>query len=243
MRPIRKIVSGLLLLLILLVLAGCGGDKKEDQPTAQATAPAFTAGPTPTLPTRTPLPPTWTPVPTLTEPPRVTIDYEYQRPTVATFIPPTYTASPSPTPGPPTATPTGPVIIITAAALDQAIAAQTGPEALTFIQAPPQVAFEENKLLISLNVLSVPGNTESARPVMIEVSVTVNPSQGNIVVSKIAATYRDDNTPFTLPLADQLIVTMQTVVDETLVQLYSTASPDIPRFYVSEVLIASSGIT
>jgi hypothetical protein len=92
-------------------------------------------------------------------------------------------------------------------------------------------------------MFSTPGDATSARSVMIEAAVIANPSKGTIEVTKIGAFYRDDNTPFTQPLADQLIITVQGIIDTTLVQLYSAASPDIPRFYVQEVLVASNGIT
>lgn len=228
-----------LALLFAAILTGCGGDKKEPSaspiPAATRAATALPTG------TRTPLPPTWTPKPTLTEPPRVTYAIDYQAPTMTTFIPPTYTPSPLPTPLPPTATPPGPAVILTASVLNQTLQAQIPPEALVYIDGAPIIGFENNQMIVTLNVLRVPGEMTSARPVMIQIAIAIN--QGILVLSKASAVYDDDNTPYTESLADQLIQTLQGIVDEVLVTLYNQAVPDHPDFYVSEVLVSTNGLT
>jgi hypothetical protein len=221
-----------------VILAGCGGDPKKDA-AATALPPTDPGAAQPTV-IRTPLPPTWTLAPTLTEPPRVTIEIDYHPPTMTTFIPPTYTPSPPPTALPPSATPEGPVVIMTARVLTDTLLAQVPAEALTYIDGP-QVGFENNQMVVMLNVLRLPGDKSSARPVTIQIALTID--QGKLILSKAAAFYGDDNSPYTETLADQLVLVMQGIVDETLVTLYNQANPNQPRFFVAEVLVATTGMT
>jgi len=231
-------LRALALIALAAMLAGCGGDKKKESapPAPPPTSPATVL---PSV-TRTPLPPTWTLAPTLTEPPRVTIEIDYHPPTMTTFVPPTYTPSPIPTALPPSATPVGPVIILTASVLTDTLASQLPAEALQYIDGP-RVGFEDNQMIVTLNVLRLPGDLTSARAVTIQIAVTQD--QGKLVLSKADAFYGDDHSPFTDALADQLIQVMQGIVDETLVTLYNQAAPTQPRFYVDEILVSTTGLT
>jgi hypothetical protein len=230
----------LVLALVIGIAAGCGGGSKNSAtaiPTSPAgkTATAVPPAATPDLPTAPP--PTWTPRPTLTEPPRATIEVTYVRPTLPTFVPPTYTPSPvSPTPTPP-----GPLLFITPDMINQRLVTEMAAGSGGLFEAPPTVSFQEGALVISLNVLTTPGQANTARPVQIEAAIAVE--EGRITLSTPRAEYADDHTPFESEMVGQLVQTVQSDVGRLIVEAYNATNPSSPNFLVLQMYVADNGIT
>jgi hypothetical protein len=235
-----RLQVGLVLALVIGIAAGCGGGSKNSAtaiPTQSAgeTAPAAPPAATPDRPTA--LPPTWTPKPTLTEPPRVTIAVTYVRPTLPTFVPPTYTPSPvSPTPTPP-----GPLLFITPDMINLRLATEMAAGSGGLFEAPPTVSFQEGALVISLNVLTTPGQADTARPVQIAAAITVE--EGRLTLTVQRAEYADDHTPFESEMVGQLVQTVQGDVGRLIVEAYNATNPSSPNFLVLQMYVAGDGIT
>jgi len=234
-----RLSAWLVLALVMGIAAGCGGGNKSST-TESATPPAegaATLSPVPTPTASTSLPPTWTPRPTLTEPPRVTIAVTYVRPTLPTYIPPTYTPSPvSPTPTPP-----GPLLFITPDMITQRLETEMAAGAGGLFEAPPTVSLQEGKLIMSLNVLTTPGQADTARPVQIEAAIVVE--EGRVRLSAPQAEYADDHTPFESEMVGQIIQTTQGDLSRLIVEAYNATSPSSPNFLVLDMLVADNGIT
>lgn len=229
-----------LLLLIALggLLVGCGDEAAEPTatPTAPPTATIDPSTATPTVPS-TPLPPTWTVAPTLTDPPRVTIDYEYVRPTEPPLILPTYT----PTPVPLTPTPTGPTLVITPAIFDPLLNTRLADGAGGLYAAPPVVSFQPGAMLLTLDVLVTPGDVTTAREVRILTNVTTG--QGRVEVFKIEAVFTDTDAVYETELVGNLIETVETELNLLIEELYRGNDPDGQMFFVSAILIDETGMT
>lgn len=228
----------LVLVLLMGIAAGCGGGSKSSA-TASPVPPAgeaLTLPPVPTPTVSTSLPPTWTPRPTLTEPPRATIEVTYVRPTLPTFVPPTYTPSPvSPTPTPP-----GPLLFITPDMITQRLATEMAGGAGELFEAPPTVSFQEGKLVMSLNVLTTPGQADTARPVQIEAAIVVE--EGRVRLSAPQAEYTDNHTPYESEMVGQIIQTAQGDLSRLIVEAYNATHPSSPKFLVLDLLVADNGI-
>lgn len=234
---------GLIVGMVVVLLAAAGCQDKGGEATPVPTQPLETptetpVPPTPTPPTPpTPLPPTWTPVPTLTQPPRATFQYTYERPTATSFTLPTYTPSVEP----PTPTPPGPVLMITADMLNQAVRTTLESGSGGLFDAPPNIGFQEGVMLVSLNVLTTPGDLGTARSVVIQAQVTQE--QGRVTLTKIGANFTDTNAIYEDPLIDNLLGTIEDAIGSMVNELYAAANPDGGAFYVSDILIASLGMT
>lgn len=226
--------------LITVLLAACGGDGGSEESTVPtpppATTPAVTLAPADTLPPPTPLPATWTPKASLTQPPRVTIDYTYAAPTLPSYVPPTYTPSPEP----PSPTPIGPVLTISAEVITQRAAAELQEGSGGLYVAPPTIGLAGGAMFATWEVLTTPGDATTARPVMIDITVAL--TDGRIVLSKANAYFRDTTGAYTGDLPDRLIGTLQDLIDTLVVESYTIAEPEYPRFYVGEIVVTDNGI-
>jgi hypothetical protein len=225
----------LVLALVIGIAAGCGGGTRSSptaNPTAVATTPPAAAAPSLTAP-----PPTWTPRPTLTEPPQVTVEVTFVRPTLPTFVPPTYTPSPvSPTP-----TPAGPLLFITPDMINQRLATEMASGAGGFFEAPPTVSFQEGTVVIALNVLTTPGQADTARAVRIEAAIALE--EGRITLSTLLAEYADDHTPFESEMEGQLMQTIQGDLSQMVIAAYTATNPSSPKFLVLDMIVADDGIS
>jgi hypothetical protein len=230
-----RLQVGLVLALVIGIAAGCGGGNKSSptaHPTSVATTPPAAASPPPTAPL-----PTWTPRPTLTEPPHATVEITFVRPTLPTFVPPTYTPSPvSPTP-----IPAGPLLFITPDMINQRLAAEMASGAGGLFEAPPTVSFQEGMAVISLNILTTPGQADTARAVRIEAAIALK--EGRITFSMLLAEYTDDHSPFESEMVGQLIQTIQGDLSQMIIAAYTATNPSSPKFLVLDMFVADNGIS
>jgi len=229
-----RLQVGLVLALLIGIAAGCGGGTKSS-PTA--TPPTVATTPPVALRSPSTPPPTWTPRPTLTEPPQVTVEVTFVRPTLPTFVPPTYTPSPvSPTP-----TPAGPLLFITPDMINQRLATEMETGAGGFFEAPPTISFQDGTVVISLKVLTTPGQADTARAVRIEAAVALE--EGRITLTTRRAEYVDDHTPFESELVAQLMQTIQGDLSRMVIEAYAATNPSSPRFLVLDMIVADDGIS
>jgi len=230
--------SALILVIVALLLAACGGGQASNTATSgPTTAPTVD----PNLPTWTPLPPatklppTWTPRPSPTRPPaQPTIEITKDRPTATLVALPTYTPSNIP----PTPTPAGPVLSITADMINQAIAAEMQAGSGGYFSAPPAVSFQDSIVLVSVNILTTPGDVNTARP--LEIQILVEMLEGRIKVTKVRAYFSDDQAVFEDPVVDNILLTIEQKLNDLVVQTYGNPGQ---RFRISEIVIDSTGIT
>jgi hypothetical protein len=230
----------LVLALVILIAAGCGEDA-EPTPDTEFLVP--TRGPTATSSVRiltatpfvpSPLPPTWTPAATDTPAPdRGTIAYTYERPTATDILYPTYT----PSPVPPTPTPAGPLVTLTADAinwaLDQALERGSGG----FYLEPPQVELMNGLALVSVDVLTTPGDASTARAATLQFTLLVE--DGRLVLKKLRTFFDDDNAVFEDELVDNILTTVEEIATDL---LFEQVAGDDARFSVADVTIAPGGI-
>jgi hypothetical protein len=235
----RIIRYGLIWIVVLVIVAACSNDGGEEsaadatptvRPTATATVDPSTPTPPPTFP------PTWTPVPSLTAAPaQPTIQYTYVRPTATPLILPSYTPSPIP----PTPTPPGPVLIITADMLNQAVRQELEAGSGGLYAEPPNIGFQDGVMVISINVLDTPGDMTTARAVTIQ--ATVDAVEGRVQVNKVRAFYADTNAIYDTDLEENILQTVQQKLSALIVEAYGGGQD--ARFSVAEVLVADAGIT
>lgn len=231
----------LALALVVLIVAGCG-DREQAAPDPQFLIPTIapTATRDPHIPTATPfvpspLPPTWTPAPTDTPPPaRPTIVYTYVRPTATAIIYPTYTPSPEP----PTATPPGPLVTITADEINRALDRELSGGSGGFFLAPPRVELMDGLARVSVDVLTTPGNTSTARPVALQFTLLVQ--DGRLALKKLRAFFTDDNAVYEDELVDNMLTTVEQTITGILFDRYGGADA---RFSVADIAITPAGIT
>ena len=222
--------------LLLLAMTGCAGNKKAT-PVASP-VPTVTEAGLPGIATPSPVfPPTWTPKATLTEAPRVTIDYTYVAPTVPTFVPPTYT----PTPVTPTATPPGPTLLITLDRLNNTIV-ETAE--MYYIRARVDTltaTVEDGGLVLTGIYLGAPDQDATAvRPFTLKATAVLN--EGRIQLNLTSAVYTDA-AGGALGVEQANAVTGE--VERTLAELLVGAYEDTggQQFYVSDVYVSPDGIT
>lgn len=239
---------GALLVLLAALISACsddgGSESGEDTAGGDAAAsPTETPVPTPSGPTLTPtprptFPPTWTAVPTLTQPPEVTIDYEYNQPTQPTFIPPTYTPSPEP----PTPTPPGPELLLTTASLNALVNAELEEGSGGLYAEPPTISFQQNGVMIvEIDVLETPGDLGTARELRIRARLEVVEGRVNVVLDR--ANFTDNNAVYDDELVDNLLATIDTAINDSLIDLYAQSGADTSRFGVLDAEAAEPGIT
>ena len=233
---------GLFILVIALGLSACGGSSDESGESASD-------NPTPTveigtpLPTSTPedtatpvvLPVTWTPQPTLASPtPKPTIPHTLTRPTNTPVILPSYT----PTDIVPTATPPGPLLIITPEMLTDALAQELQEGSGGFFAAPPVVSLENDIVILTFDLLLTPGDPASARTLILQATVVA--VEGRIEASHFVANFADDNALYRpSDITANMLDTLNTRLSNLVIELYGGGGE---RFFVSDVTIAPDGI-
>jgi hypothetical protein len=226
----------LVLMLMALVVAACGGGDDKKEPGAQDEQ-AVTLEPTSLYP------PTWTPGPTFTPVPHVTIEYTYAPPTVAvqTAAPVTFPTRAPFTPLPPqTAAPPSEVnLVVTADMLDEILALQLGV-LTSYLQGAPSISFENGLVRASLTVYTTPSDSSTARPVVIEMSAILEMSRIRLDIQSM--TFADDNSPYEDVLADYILATIQTTLNDQVRRLYLDQDPSAGDYTITNVTIANSGI-
>jgi len=237
----RTVVILATLVILALMAAACGGD---DGSTPESTTPSpsptvGTATPSNTPAPPTPMPPTWTPRVTRTEPPRATIVYTYEPVEQPTFFVPTYT----PSPVPPSPTPPGPTLLVTAAMINDQLSSTLAEGSGGLFEAPPTVSFQSGIMLLTLNLLTTPGDLASARPLQIQTAVSVNDA-GRLTVTALQARFTDNNAIYDdEELTGNLTNTLDNILDTVTVQVYSVNAPGSAQFYVRGASVSEVGIT
>ncbi len=226
---------------VVLMATACGGNGGDATPVPTTPPPSPTLGtvaPSDTPLPPTPMPPTWTPRPVRTEPPRATIVYTYQPPEQPTFFVPTYT----PTPVPPSSTPTGPTLWITASLLNEQLNTTLAAGSGGLFLAPPTISFQSDIMLVLLDVLTTPGDTATARPLQIQTAVSVDDA-GRLTLTALQASFTDNNAIYENDeLIANLLGTLDDILDAVTVQVYRTNEPVSQRFYVRAAWVFEDGI-
>lgn len=225
-----------ILLLLSLVAAACGGSDKKDSGATAVPGADEAAGPTSVFP------PTWTPVPTLTEPPRVTIDYSYEQATEAPFPTrnpdtPSFSETPEPTAAPQLTAPTS--FTITADDLNNLLY----PQFITltsYLQGAPVVKFQDGLVILEATVYTTPGDANSARAIVVEASAVVENGAIQLNVDKV--TFADDNTPYADALPGYLMGVVRTAVNDLVRQLVMTQVPGGGSYVITDLNITADGI-
>lgn len=232
----------LVLVMALATLAAC--EKKEESPkaTAQQRFVTATRSPAespavsvddngqPVVPT---YPPTWTPVATKAPPtPRPTVAGTYFRPTDTPITYPTYTPSPIP----PTATPAGPVLTVTADMINEELSTEMSSGVGGFFTDVPTVAFEDELLFIHVNTLTTPGDISTAR--MLEIQIRVEAVEGRILLTKIRSFFPDDGAIYESEMVDNLLSTAETMLNNMVVQTVGAGT----RFGIVKLEVSAEGI-
>jgi hypothetical protein len=226
-----------LMLVVILLAAGCGSENNGSDPTHVPTLdpnlPTSTPGPTATA-----LPPTWTPPPTVTKPgARPTLEITRDRPTATMVILPSYTPSTEP----PTPTPPGPTLTITVESLNQAIYTKLSSGSGNLFEVPPTVLLQDGILLISFNLLNSPGDISSAIPIRIEAGAYVVDGRINIVKNR---SYRTDTSAAAEnEVVDNVVMTVEDELSALVEQAFRASQPGKEQFFVSDLVVTDTGIT
>lgn len=185
MLNLRTLRRAVLLIGAACFLAACGGDESTPAPPATTALPPATDAPQAAA-VRT-LPPTWTPAPTLTPVgPRPTGVVTLDAPTRTPVILPTLT----PTLPPPTATPPGPVIVLDAAALTDALAGVMQGGVGGYFGAVPTVTIAGGRLRVHVPLWTTPGDPNTERPIVVELAVG---TVGGRVAVEVWRVYAEDS--------------------------------------------------
>jgi hypothetical protein len=236
---------GLVIVLIPAILAACG-DETSEPPTVTVLPPTIT-------PTR--FPPTWTPVPSPTPLPLKTLEYTYMpAPTGSPVFLPTR----PPTEIPPTFDPlaataqaaaalvqgqasSNTALLLSAVLLNEEAARMLETVTGSFIDAPPEITFEGDRVVVAMNVLvrQADGST-IARPVRLEAAA--NPAGNVIRLVKQTASYTDDDTPYDDPIGDFVLGSVDTALNNVLRAQYQQSNPGGGAFIVVEVQVSGDGL-
>jgi hypothetical protein len=240
------------LLLLAVLLAACGGDDENPNESESQSGEA-----TPT----SLFPPTWTPIPTRTEPPRATIDYTYEAPETTPGVfptrppvtpgtgtpeqqqqqvqPPLSTPVSSPASALPTSSPTQ--LVAPLDALNASIREQFNRVAGGFFEAAPEIRFEDEMITAALTVYTTPGNKDTAREVMIEMSASVD--AGRVVLTMGDVYFADDQTPYEDALAGYIMGAIETAINDLFRQQYLTVSPSGEEYTITSITMTDTMIT
>jgi hypothetical protein len=231
-----------ILVLLTLIAAACGGNDKKNSGATAAPGESGTVEPTSLFP------PTWTPAPTLTPAPRATIEYTYEPPTQPPM-------SPFPTRGPVTPRPTlapGQTQASTSAGSPTAfamtltadkISAILIPQFVTltsYLEGTPDIQFQEGQVRVGLTVFTTPADRSTARPIVIESGATVE--NGYIRLNLQQVYFADNSTPFDNAVTGYLLGTVETAVNDLVRQLYLDQYPNDPHYTVTGLTITPQGI-
>jgi hypothetical protein len=226
-----------LVLVVILLTAGCSNEKGASSPTDVPTLDPNLPTSTP-RPTATALPPTWTPPPTITVPAaRPTLEITRDRPTATMVILPSYTPSTEP----PTATPPGPALTITAETLNQSIYTALAAGSGGLYEAPPTIILQDGMLLISFNLLNTPGDISSAMPIRIEAAPYVIDGRINIVKTRAYRT--DTSAAAENEVVDNVVMSVEDELSKLVEQLYRASGPGRDQFFVSDLVVTNTEIT
>lgn len=230
------------LIILVLIAAACGdeGDGATPVPVTPSPSPTVgTATPSHTPAPPTPMPPTWTPRVTRTQPPRATIVYTYEPVEQPTYFVPTYT----PSLVPPSPTPPGPTLLITAAMINDELSSMLAEGSGGLFEAPPTVEFQSGIMLITLNLLTTPGDLATARRLQVQTAVSVDDA-GRLTVTALQAKFTDTNAVYDdEDLIGNLTTTLDTILDTVVVQVYAVNTPGSAQFYVRGASVSTVGIT
>jgi hypothetical protein len=231
-----------ILVLLTLIAAACGGNDKKNSGATAVPGESGTLEPTSLFPS------TWTPVPTLTPAPHVTIEYTYEPPTQPPM-------SPFPTRGPVTPRPThepgqtqasteaGPptafTVTLTADRINEMLIQQF-VTLTSYLQGTPDIQFQQDQVRVGLTVYTTPADRNSARPIVIETGAAVE--DGYIRLNLQQVYFADDNSLFDNALTGYLLGTVETAINDLVRQLYLEQYPDNPHYTVTGLTITPQGI-
>ena len=231
-----------ILVLLTLIAAACGGNDKKD---SGATAAPAESG---TLELTDVFPPTWTPAPTLTPAPHVTIEYTYEPPTQPPM-------SPFPTRGPVTPRPTlasGETPASTGSGLPSAFTVTLTAERInelliqqfvmltSYLQGSPDIQFQTDQMRIGLTVYTTPADRNSARAIVIETGASVE--DGYIKLNLQRVYFADDNTSFDNAVTGSLLGVAETAVNDLVRQLFLEQYSNGTHYTVTGLTITPDGI-
>jgi hypothetical protein len=237
------------ILVLGIILAGCGGSGKTPQPTQTSAA----VRPSPTYSIYGA---TWTPAPSPTPVVQPTLAYTYQPPPTGTAV---YLPTRPPTEIPPTfdalaataqaanaliqgEAATNTALLLSASLLNDAAAEILAPVVGSFIAAPPEITFDQDRVFVAMDVVvRGTGGVAAPRPVVLEISV--HPADDAIRLVKEDAYYTDDDTPYTDPVGDFVLGSVDTAFNNVLRDRYAQSNPGGGAFSVAEVKIALDGLT
>jgi hypothetical protein len=243
----------MMLIVVLVIGTACGGGDDDDgQQAATSTQQAVQTQAV--ILTQGAVEPTWTPKPTRTQPPPITVEYTYVAPTAPLFTiaPATLTAMalvPLDTPlaseagaETPAATPgeTSLELTLTAAQITGQVSDMLASVAGGFFEAPPTISVEGGQLVASLNVYLRQSDPTSARPVIIEASVS--PDERGVSLTEENAYFTDDGTPFDNALVESILFTIDTAITDLISQAVMEQR-GTDSFTVTGAEVSATGLT
>lgn len=147
-----------------------------------------------------------------------------------------------PAPAVPAGVVPGPTLTLSTETINADLPIELAGASGNYFVTSPQITFEGESLVAQMNILSVPGDMASNKALTLEAQVDTD--LGRVTLAKQRAVFTADSAPYTDPITDELLDTIEQHINTLLIRAYFEAGQTLDqRFVISNLVVAPEGLT